>query len=491
MEGKGKKPQFIKRMKKRTMPYFCAALSFFCLCQSGQAGAGWESVPAVLAAPGENIAVRHAPDNGASKDAAQEREAVKELAGLYAKAAVLMDADSGRVLYEKNGYETLPMASTTKIMTCIVALENGNLEDTVTVSAYAASQPKVHLGMRQGQQFLLRDLLYSMMLESHNDSAVAIAEHIGAKMLSLSESGERTKEESKAAVAAFAGLMNQKARDIGCFDTFFITPNGLDAVQTIENSDTESSDADNLCGMEKRHSTTARDLASIMQYCVRLSPQQEMFLEITRTEAFSFTDRSGKSRYACRNHNAFLSMMDGALSGKTGFTGAAGYCYVGALERDGKCFTVALLACGWPNHKTWKWSDTKALMGYGLEHYEYHSFSELKIQEEWLKPIPVANGQTKGIGEEAYTGVTLQKAEGGLEGILLREDENIDIECEVKKELTAPHSGGTEVGQIRYLAGGELLRMDLIVTLESVEEIDFTWCMKQVIGNFLLWDTEV
>ena len=121
---------------------------------------------------------------------------------LYAKAAVLMDADSGRVLYERCGDEQLAMASTTKIMTLIVTLENAKLEDTVTVTSYAASMPPVHLGIRNGEQYQLRDLTLSLMLESHNDSAVAIAEHVGGS------------------VEQFAALMNQKAREIGCKNTY-------------------------------------------------------------------------------------------------------------------------------------------------------------------------------------------------------------------------------------------------------------------------------
>ena len=104
---------------------------------------------------------------------------------LYAKSAVLMDADSGRILYEKNGYEALANASTTKILTCILALENCDLESEVTASALAASQPKVHLGMREGQRFFMKDLLYALMLESFNDCAVAIAEHIAAQRRAL------------------------------------------------------------------------------------------------------------------------------------------------------------------------------------------------------------------------------------------------------------------------------------------------------------------
>ncbi len=129
---------------------------------------------------------------------------------LHAIGAALMDADSGRVLYEKKGNEPLPMASTTKIMTCIIALEKGNLEDVVTVSKYASTMPDVQLRINEGEQYILKDLLYSLMLESHNDVAVAIAEHIGGS------------------VQGFAKMMNDKAKEIGCKNTHFVTPNGLD-----------------------------------------------------------------------------------------------------------------------------------------------------------------------------------------------------------------------------------------------------------------------
>ena len=113
---------------------------------------------------------------------------------LYARAAALIDGDSGRLLYGKNADEILPMASTTKLMTCILALEYGNLTDPVTVSEYAASMPDVQLNIRPGETYRLEDLLYSLMLESHNDSAAAVAEHIGGS------------------VEGFARMMNQKAR---------------------------------------------------------------------------------------------------------------------------------------------------------------------------------------------------------------------------------------------------------------------------------------
>ena len=266
---------------------------------------------------------------------------------LYAKSAVLMDGDSGRVLYEKNGYEALANASTTKILTCILALENCELDSQVQVSSYAASQPKVHLGMREGQSFSLRDLLYGLMLESYNDCAVAIAEYIAGD----------TKE--------FAKMMNNKAKEIGCEDSYFITPNGLDGKD--ENG---------------FHHTTAADLAKIMRYCIKISPKSAEFLKITGTQQYSFTDADGTSSYSCYNHNAFLQMMEGAISGKTGFTGTAGYCYVGALEREGKTYIVALLACGWPNNKSYKWSDTKKLMTYGVENFWKKNLLEITPDEK-------------------------------------------------------------------------------------------------------------
>ena len=245
-----------------------------------------------------------------SSGAAMEKEP-EELKNLYAHSAVLMDGSSGRILFGKNETEVLPMASTTKIMTCILTLESGRTEETATVSANAAAQPKVHLGVQSGEEFYVKDLLYSLMLESHNDSAVVIAEHIGGS------------------VQGFAEMMNEKAAKLGCADTHFITPNGLDAADG---------------GGE--HATTAADLARIMRYCVSESPRREEFLEITQTRSYSFSNKEGSRSFSCQNHNAFMDMMEGVVSGKTGFTSAAGYCYVCALEREGRLFIAALLACG-------------------------------------------------------------------------------------------------------------------------------------------------
>ena len=402
---------------------------------------------------------------------------------LYATSAVLMDADSGRVLYEKNGFANMAMASTTKIMTCIVALENSELDMEVTVSAYAASMPKVKLYVRQGETYLLRDLLYSLMLESHNDSAVVIAEAIGSKLLSgelkAKSPGQYTVEESKQAVSAFAGIMNKKALEIGCHDTWFITPNGLDATQTFYMDDGSQ--------VQKEHMTTAADLAAIMAYCIQESPKKDSFLEITRTPSYGFS-ANGRS-FSCVNHNSFLTMMDGALSGKTGFTNKAGYCYVGALQRDNRTFTVALLACGWPNHKTYKWSDTRVLMEYGLAHYEYHSYDEVVIDTGKFKPVMVYEGCTERLGDTAYVEIALSQVaeeEAADNGLLLREDEEFELRYSLPDSLEAPVMPGTRVGEVAYLLGEKVLQTIPIVTKYGVERIDFLWCMRQIEERFLL-----
>ena len=369
---------------------------------------------------------------------------------LYAKAAVLMDGASGRVLYEKNGYEAMANASTTKILTCILALENCETESQANVSAYAASQPKVRLGIREGQTFYLKDMLYGLMLESFNDCAVVIAEHVAGD------------------VVGFAELMNRKAEEIGCKDTHFVTPNGLDGTDD-----------------GGFHHTTAEDLAKIMRYCIKSSPKAAEFLEITRAASYSFTDVDGTSSYQCSNHNAFLQMMDGALSGKTGFTGTAGYCYVGALERDGRTYIVALLACGWPNNKTYKWSDTKKLMSYGLETYTKKNTSEIALEK--MEPIPVSGGQGEKIGEALWVMPWIGDYEGEEE-FLLKEGEEITVSYRIAPQLEAPVEAGADLGKVIYELDGTVIGERSVTAKNEIPKIDYVWCLARTVE--LLWLSE-
>lgn len=367
-----------------------------------------------------------------------------EEVNLHAQSAVLMDVETGRILYGKDVDTKRPMASTTKIMTCIIALEQGNLQDEVVVSSYAASMPDVQLGIRVKEKYKLEDLLYSLMLESHNDSAVAIAEYIGGS------------------VEGFADMMNQKARDIGCMNTCFVTPNGLDGTRKSDGTP---------------HSTTAADLARIMSYCINKSPQKEAFLKITGTASRTITDVDMKRSFYLGNHNAFLTMMPEAVSGKTGFTGGAGYCYVGAFEKDGRKYVVSLLASGWPPHKTYKWEDMKKMASYGLNNYNYYeifernkSFPSLKIIDGKEKEVPLS--------------LCLGEKEQTLK-VLLKEGEVPDIRYEYPKQMKAPVFAGTPVGSATYSVGGTQIACYPIYVVGNAEKIDFLWCLNQCCKKFI------
>ena len=375
---------------------------------------------------------------------------------LYAQAAVLMDAETGRVLYGKNEMTLLPMASTTKIMTCILALENGDLDDEVKVSSYAASMPDVQLNIKEGETYRLEDLLYSIMLESHNDSAVAIAEHIGGS------------------VEGFAILMNQKAKQIGANDTCFITPNGLDATGKIVDE----------YGNEKTvfHSTTAKDLARIMRYCLKESPKREEFKAITQKDAHSFTDCAQKREFICNNHNSLLWKRTDAISGKTGFTNKAGYCYVGAIENEGRTYIVTLLACGWPYNKNYKWKDCESLFTYGLEHYELVAANNDEMDIELPKAIAVENGcfSIWSKDEQGSVPIVLRESKEELPKALLKDGEEWEISCTVADKLVAPVSKGKKVGEVNYMLDGIVYESRDIVTTQFIERINLKWCIEQI-----------
>ena len=368
----------------------------------------------------------------------------EEPAELYALSAVLMDGESGRVLYEKDGERPLANASTTKVLTCIVALENSLGDDYVQVSQNAASQPEVKLGLQKGEQYYLEDLLYSLMLKSHNDAAVAIAEHCGGS------------------VEGFARMLNRKAKQIGCKDTYFITPNGLDAED--ENG---------------KHHTTAKDLALIMRYAVK----NETFLHIAQTRDYTFSEITGKRTFSVHNANAFLDMRDGVLAGKTGYTSQAGYCYVCAWEKEGKTFIVSLLGCGWPNHKTYKWSDTEKLLDFGDYNYEYETYWKEPQTGKILVTDGVEGGQD--IGTKIYLrGKCSVTAYDREKEVLLKKGETVTCKIEIPQKVSAPVLKGEKLGRIAYYLDGKLIDSYPVYAEKSVEKISFKWYTEKVFHDF-------
>ena len=358
----------------------------------------------------------------AAAETGQQEE--KEKLSLNARAAVLMDADSGRILYGKNETMVFPMASTTKIMTLIVALEHNEPDQIVMASAGASAMPEVRLGVHEGERYRMEDLYYAMMLESFNDAAMMIAEG------------------TVGSVENFAELMNEKAISLGCTQTYFITPNGLDAAD------------------EKGvHSSTAEDMAKIMRYAI----DNEDFLKITQTADYSFTDCDRKRSFEVHNKNVLLTMMDGVLSGKTGYTADAGYCYVCAVKKDDRTFIVALLGSGWPPHKGYKWSDVQTLLDYGDKNYRYQTIDISKGVPD--RQVHVMNG------EQDFATVRAKQTNYRF---LLSSEDKVHVESVLPGQLEAPVEAGQSVGSIRIFVNGDLTAENDYVTADRIG-IRRTW----------------
>lgn len=363
---------------------------------------------------------------------------------LYSKACCLIDAGSGRVLYSKDADAPLPMASTTKIMTCILALELGDLDSIVNVSSYAASMPDVQLNICEGEQYILKDLLYSLMLESHNDTAVAIAEHIGG-----------SKE-------GFAQLMNNKASELGLSSTHFVTPNGLDA---------------------EGHYTTARELCLITAYAIN-NPE---FLKIISTDSYTFTDVSKKRTFSVYNHDAFLKMYEGALGVKTGFTGDAGYCFAGAAKRGDITLASAVLACGWPPHKSYKWSDTTALMNYGFDNFNYYTLlsgtysSGEPTGTIKLNPVSVTDAHGMSPGSKKSVNIKFD-AECS---VLLCDGDNARLKLDIPKSIRLPVAEGEIVGAATLYVNDELVNEYPVYSSENAENVNLSDYAGRLLSLFL------
>ena len=371
---------------------------------------------------------------------------------LYATYCAVIDSTNGRVLYEKNGEQAVPMASTTKILTCIVLLEEGNLEDYAEVSSYAASMPQVRMGAQKGEYYKVEDLLYSLMLESHNDAAVILAEYLCKD------------------VDTFAQRLNKKAAEIGCINYHFVTPNGLD--------DTDE-------GGE--HCISAIDLAKIMAYCTLHSPKKEKFLEITRSLSYTVNAyekngnefiRTGRT-ISCNNHNALLSNSQ-VLSGKTGFTGKAGYCYVCQTVINDHPVSFALLACGWPNNKNYKWKDSATIMDYIKNNYKSSEVPFPKLKPETYPNL--INAQ-KTVGADTIKKLPIDYQKNGSL-YYLTESDKINYIFNLPKTVEAPVGKNVKIGDVEIYINESLIEVVDVYSLEAAKQNNLLICANMVIDNF-------
>ena len=313
-----------------------------------------------------------------------------------AQGAVVMDADTGEVLFEQNADARLPMASTTKIMTALVALGEGNLDRTYTVKAEYAQVEGSSMYLREGETLTLRDTLYGLMLESGNDAAVAIAGECGG-------------------YGNFVQKMNDKAVELGLTDTHFDNPNGLPG-------DT--------------HYTTARELAKITAAALR----DPVFRQIVSTQTYTVGERT------LSNHNRLLSMYDGAIGVKTGYTRAAGRCLVSAAERNGR--TLIAVTLNDPDD----WNDHMQMLDAGFAQYEEVTLHEAGQE---ITTLRVFGGDVDSVPLLAQNTVTAYLLPG--------EREKIQAVRYGEKICYAPVVQTAHAGRIEYRIGDKVLARDTLV----------------------------
>ncbi len=340
------------------------------------------------------------------------------------RGTVLIEADSRRVLYGKHATDEMPMASTTKIMTCLLALEKGNLEDVVVVSKRASRAPKVKLGLKENEKQTLRDLLYSLMMESHNDSAVAIAEHIGGS------------------VEVFCEMMTEKAQALGAKQTSFKTPNGLDA---------------------ENHYSTPYDMALITSYAID-NPQ---FIEITNTleKTLPSEPLEGSRPHALVNKNRFLREYEGAIGVKTGYTSKAGHCFVGAADRGNMQLIAVALGAGCDKGaKTRKYTDVKKMINYGYKDYQKYLLTE---KDALMGTVAVTTGKDQEVQVKIDEEIILPLTQD--------EKDQVELKITLPNEQQAPILADVCIGKVEVVCGNDILK-----TVELYPE--------QAVQKATLWD---
>lgn len=327
------------------------------------------------------------------------------------EAAVLMDLKSGQVVWAKNENQARAPASTTKILTALIAIEKGNLQDEVTISEDAVRVEGTRVYLVPGEKQTLENLLYAMLLNSANDAAYAIAEHIGGS------------------IEAFAQMMNEKARELGAVNSHFVNPNGL---------------------TEENHYTTALDLAII----ARAAMKNPTFRTIVATQSRPWHGAEWESTLV--NGNKLLTQYEGAIGVKTGYTSEAKWCLVSAAERNNEAFLAVVLGS---NNKQ-IWSDSKALLDYGFNNFYTQTLAragqvvgEVEIGEQKLELSTVSD---------------LTYLQSKLDPV--QPEEKIYLQ-----PIKPPVEKGRQVGVIRYfISGEEIGKVDLVAN-NNLERIYTPW----------------
>ena len=346
-----------------------------------------------------------------------------EAIALSAAHAILIECESGRVVYEKAADERAFMASTTKVMTALVTLERCALSELATVPDEAVPIEGSSAYLARGEKLTVGDLLYALLLSSGNDAAVTLATHAAGS------------------VEDFAALMNARAKALGCEQTNFVNPHGLP---------------------DEQHYTTARDLARIAAEAMRLPA----FRTIVGT-TYHQTESGDRNR-TFKNKNRVLWQYEGGCGVKTGFTKAAGRCLVFAAERDG----MTLIGC--VLHAPNMWEDAFALLDRG---FATLTRTRLVDAEKPLASVAVTDGVKKRLAVYPICDILYPLSKSG--------GDTVDWELRVADALTAPVRAGASAGTLTLRVNGEAVMDTELIVAESVPRASWMGRFMEIIASWI------
>ena len=377
--------------------------------------------------------------NGIDKVIETASEATNE-PKINSKYAIVMDRNSEAILYGKNEMTKTKMASTTKIMTALVVIENVNLNNIVEISGKAAGTGGSRLKIKKGDKITVRDLLYGLMLRSGNDAAVALAEHVAET------------------VEGFAILMNKKAEELGLVNTHFVTPHGLDSDE---------------------HYTTTYELAILTDYALK----NKTFEDIVKTKSCNI-NINGEVRNIS-NTNELLGYLNGVYGVKTGFTNGAGRCLVTAIKRDNLDIICIVLGADTKKNRT---TDSIKLIEYIFANFENIDI-KTKIEEEFESWKNINSGRIN-IEKGIKNGIDIGLEEYNLEYYPIKKNSENKINVQIKADfnLIAPVEENTKIGEVIVFYNSKDIFSINIVTTEKVRKkgiLDYIYKITKGYSNYL------
>ena len=355
---------------------------------------------------------------------------------INARYAIVLDRKSNSILFGKNEKVKAKMASTTKIMTAIIVLENSNLDDIVTISKKASSIRGSRLGLKENDKISVHDLLYGLLLKSGNDCAIALAEHVGGD------------------IKNFCELMNSKAKNLNLNNTNFESPHGLDS---------------------EKHYTSAYELALLTNYALN----NPTFMQIVGTKFFKV--KVNDSTIDIKNSNELLGYLDGIYGVKTGFTNGANRCLVAAYNKNNFDIITVVLGC---DNKKNRSSDTINLINY-IEN-SYINFNVNDFIEEHFFFWKKDNIKNIKINKSKENNLFIDFTKNNYDSIPIKKEsiDNLKLEIDMPYNFNSPINANTNIGNLRLISNNNIIYNSNIYVLYDVPKKSFIDYILELFSSF-------